>query len=292
MNSNEQKKEIRIPRVASIHDLSSFGRCALTVVIPALSSMGLQCVPIPTALLSTHTGGFTDMYFEELTDRMERISDHLSDVGVEFDAIYTGFLGSERQIGVVSDFIDRFSSPTCPVFVDPVMGDDGELYSTYNAELVSGMKKLCEKADIITPNLTEAFLLADMPYSLDHTMTEAEALALCDLLSAKISEFSSAKTVITGLHFDHNRVGTYVCDGAAKRIYSAPHVGRNYPGTGDLFASVLIGSVLRGESLYSAAVRASDFTREVIEYSLNFTTPTREGVAFEPLLYKLGGQNV
>ena len=132
MNSSNEK-EIRIPRVASLHDLSCFGRCALTVVIPTLSAMGAQSVPIPTALLSTHTGGFTDMYFEELTDRMADISEHLSAIEVEFDAIYTGFLGSARQIDLVSSFIDRFSREGCPVFVDPVMGDDGELYSTYNA---------------------------------------------------------------------------------------------------------------------------------------------------------------
>ena len=286
MNSSNEKEK-RIPRVASVHDLSCFGRCALTVVIPTLSAMGAQSVPIPTALLSTHTGGFTDMYFEELTDRMTDISEHLFSIGIEFDAIYTGFLGSAKQIDLVSNLIDRFGRPGCPVFVDPVMGDDGELYSTYNDELVAGMKHLCAKADVITPNLTEAYLLADEKYSLDHTVTEAEALALCDRLCEKISAFSSAKTVITGLHFEHDRVGTYVHDGEQSRIYSAPHVGRNYPGTGDLFASVMLGSLLRGESLYSAAVRASDFTREAISYSLDYTTPIREGVAFEPLLYKL-----
>ena len=276
----------RIPRIAAVHDLSCFGRCALTVVIPKLSAMGVQTVPIPTALLSTHTGGFSDMYFEDLTDRMKSICDHLGDIGVDFDAIYTGFLGSEAQIEVVSRLIDRFGVD-CPVFVDPVMGDDGELYSTYTLGMVGGMKHLCEKADIITPNLTEAFLLADMPYSADRKMSEKAATELCRTLFKKISAYCPAKTVITGLHFENDRVGTFVADENGGTIYSAPHIGKNYPGTGDLFASVMLGELIRGETLQKSAVRASDFTRETIAYSLNFPTNTREGVSFEPLLYKL-----
>ena len=272
--------------MAAVHDLSCFGRCALTVVIPALSAMGIQVVPVPTALLSTHTGGFTDMYFEDLTDRMQSICDHFGAIGVDFDAIYTGFLGSEAQIEVVSELIERFGQ-SCPVFVDPVMGDDGELYSTYTHGMVEGMRKLCAHADIITPNLTEAFLLADIPYSADHKMERSEAIELCSELCARISKLTDARIVITGLHFEGDRIGTYVREKDRGVIYEAEHVGKNYPGTGDLFASVMLGELLRGKTLYESAVHASNFTRETIEYSLGFETNVREGVSFEPLLHKL-----
>ena len=283
----ENRKKSRIPRIAAIHDLSGFGRCALTVILPVISSMGIQAVPIPTALLSTHTGGFTEMYFEDLTAQMEKISAHFDTLDIKFDAIYTGFLGSEHQIEVVSDFIDRFGGEDCLVFVDPVMGDDGELYSTYTKELADGMKKLCQKADIITPNLTEACFLADMPYREQKDISREEAMEFAKLLSDKISEFSLADTVITGLHCNGDLVATYVKDKDSCRLHTEKHVGCNYPGTGDLFASVLLGKIINGASVYDAAVFASSFTRDTVEYSMGFDTPAREGVSFEPLLCRL-----
>ena len=150
------------PRIAAIHDLSCLGRCALTVIMPTLSVMGYQVVPIPTALLSTHTGGFTDLHFRDLTQDMEAIGNHFAALGTAFRAIYSGFLGSEEQIDSVSHFIERFG--TTPdesgqpplILIDPVMGDDGELYSTYTHELMLGMRRLSQHAHLLTPNLTEA----------------------------------------------------------------------------------------------------------------------------------------
>ena len=286
----ENNKKTRIPRIAAIHDLSGFGRCALTVILPVISSMGLQAVPVPTALLSTHTGGFTDMYFEDLTEQMDKISAHFDALDIKFDAIYTGFLGSEHQIEVVSRFIDRFGDEDCLVFVDPVMGDDGELYSTYTKELANGMKKLCEKADIITPNLTEACFLAGVPYTERKDMSCEEASAFANMLTDKISEISKAETVITGLHCRGDLVATYVREKELSRLHTEQHVGCNYPGTGDIFASVLLGRLLNGASLFDSAVFASAFTRETVEFSMGYDTPVREGVSFEPLLYKLTKQ--
>ena len=148
-----KKNNFNLPTALALHDLSCFGKCALTVIIPTLSAMGVQTVPIPTAFLSTHTGGFEGFYFEDLTPAMDKIADHLQDVGVEADAVYTGFLGSEEQISTVMGIIDRFGKSDGEgnkplVLVDPVMGDDGRLYSTYNEEMVEGVKKLCEKADV------------------------------------------------------------------------------------------------------------------------------------------------
>ena len=143
---SEEKRPLK--RICAIHDLSCFGRCALTVISPVLSAMGYQAVPVPTALLSTHTGGFSDMHFLDLTDSMEKIAEHFSSLGLSFDAIYSGFLGNVAQIDSVEHYIDRFSEDGTLVLVDPVMGDDGELYSTYTEELMRGMTRLCRKADV------------------------------------------------------------------------------------------------------------------------------------------------
>ena len=143
------------PRVAAIHDMSGFGRCSLTVAIPILSAMGVQCCPLPTAFLSTHTGGFEGFTFLDMTDEMSKVADHWASLGLTFQAVYSGFLGSERQIGVVENFICRFRGPDTVVVVDPVMGDYGRVYQTYTAAMCSGMARLAELADVIVTPGTE-----------------------------------------------------------------------------------------------------------------------------------------
>ena len=152
------------PRVAAVHDLSGFGRCSLTVAIPILSAMGVQCCPLPTAFLSTHTGGFQGFTFLDMTEEMPRVSAHWKGLGIRFQAVYSGFLGSARQIGVVSDFIRDFRTPETLIVVDPVMGDDGRAYQTCTPDLCAGMAQLAEEADVITPNLTEAAFLLGQSY--------------------------------------------------------------------------------------------------------------------------------
>ena len=282
-----------LPSALAIHDLSCFGKCALTVIIPTLSAMGVQTIPVPTAFLSTHTGGFEGFYFEDLTRAMYKITDHLQDVGVEVDAIYTGFLGSEEQISTVSGIIDRFGTPCDDgsrplILVDPVMGDDGRLYSTYNNKMVEGVKRLCEKADVITPNITEACLLTEEPFKDTLYMSEDEAREYADSLCEGLKIFGAQRIAITGLHYGGNMVGTYGFDNGKSFLYGCAHVKKSYPGTGDLFASVLLGELLREKGFKAAVVSASDFTRKVIEYSSHFDTPTRNGVAFEPFLAELG----
>ena len=279
-------------RIAAIHDLSCFGRCALTVVIPALSSMGYQVIPVPTAMLSSHTGGFDDMHFEDLTDFMNKTAEHFDRLDIKFDAIYTGFLGSEEQIDVVLNFIKRFSSKDTLIFVDPVMGDDGVLYSTYNDILRERMKELCSVAHVITPNLTEACFLSDTPYRDTSDMTEEESFAFANDMRVKLSALGEAKTVITGIPHKDGMFGTYSHTEDSHSngyMYSVERVRRSYPGTGDLFASVLLGCMLQGDELSSAIRFASDYIRNVMSYSANFDTPEREGVAFEPLLGELVG---
>lgn len=278
-----------VKRVAAIHDLSCFGRCALTVIIPVLSAMGIQVVPIPTCLLSSHTGGFTDMHFEDLEPSMQKISDHFERLDLHFDAIYTGFLGSASQIDGVRAFIDRFASEDTLVLVDPVMGDDGELYSTYTPELMRGMSSLCRGADVITPNLTEACFLTGTPYVSTESMSREELDAYLLSLCKQLEDTGAEEIVITGIANGDSRL--YVCGESIKNheasLYGFERVGKNYPGTGDLFASVLLGSLLRGDELQKAIHFAADFTRRVMEYSARFATPERDGVALEAMLGEL-----
>lgn len=282
----------RVPRVAAIHDLSCFGRCALTVILPTLSVMGLQCVPVPTALFSTHTGGFTGMHFVDLSGSMERIADHFETLPLTFDAIYSGFLGSARQIGIVSDLIDRFrgeNESRALVMVDPVMGDDGKLYSTYTRELQDGMRHLCEKADIITPNLTEACFLTGTPYRDTTHMTTEEAEDFAASLARRMTVFGASQIVLTGVPHG-NEIGTYALDTRGEEqgfFYIRPRQPRSFPGTGDIFASVLLGSLLRGDPLPTATRTAADFVGDVIAYSQTCPEPTRDGVLLEPMLWKL-----
>ena len=276
-------------RVAAIHDLSCFGRCALTVIMPTLSAMGEQVVPLPTCLLSSHTGGFTDLYFEDTTASMSKIADHFERLQLKFDAIYTGFLGSHGQIELVKDFIKRFSEDRTLVLVDPVMGDGGELYSTYTEELVRGMSELCCLADVITPNLTEACFLTGTEYRDTENMELSELEDFAAELCHKLKDTGAKKTVVTGLHVRNEKLCVCARDniGGEFFTYTFDKVNKNYPGTGDLFASVLLGEMLRKESFERATHRAADFTRRVMEYSSRFCTPEREGVAFEAFLGEL-----
>ena len=279
-------------RIAAIHDLSCFGRCALTVISPTLSAMGYQVVPVPTCLLSTHTGGFTDMSFLDLTDTMQNIYDHFDRLDLKFDAIYSGFLGNDSQIEMVRKFIDRFGKAGAIVLVDPVMGDGGELYSTYTEELMRGMIRLCHGAHVITPNLTEACFLTDTPYRDTSGMTRAELEAFADELCVRLSDSGAEKTVITGLHHGEDMLCVCGRDNISGQTYKYyfERVKKDYPGTGDLFASVLLGSLMRGDCFEDAIRLASDFTCRVMEYSSHFSTPDREGVAFERFLCELAGK--
>ena len=274
------------PKVAVINDLSCFGRCALTVMIPTLSAMGIQVVPFPTALLSTHTGGFDDLFFKDLSDEMDEISDHFKRLDLKFDGIYTGFLGNEAQIKKVSSFIDDFKRGSMPVLVDPVMGDDGSLYSTYTKELLEGVKTLVTKADIITPNYTEACFLTNTPYKNTADLSDGEVATVADGLIEKLKRTGAEKIVITGFQSKRS-VLTFGSDRGDGFVNSTKKVDGCYPGTGDIFASVLLGNTILGESFKDATDKACEFTADVIAYTLNFDTPHRDGVMLEPNLHKL-----
>ena len=249
-----------IKKVAAIHDLSGFGRASLTTVIPILSTMGIQVCPVPTAILSTHTSNFTGYSFIDLTDYMEEHIAHWKKLNLEFDCIYSGFLGSPRQIKIVSDFVDHFGHKDNLVVVDPVMGDNGHLYGTMGEEMIVEMRKLVSKADIITPNFTEAAFLLGEKYK--ETTTEEEVK---DWL-VRISEMGPKIVIITSVpdekinEFEKNMsVIAYNREDDVFWKVSCKYIPVSYPGTGDAYTSVLIGSLLQGDSLPVAIDRAMQF---------------------------------
>ena len=269
------------PRVAAIHDLSCFGRCSLTIALPVLSAMGCQCCPLPTALLSAHTGisGFT---FLDTTGEMRRISAHWSQLSLHFQAIYTGFLGSAPQINLVEDFLRRFHAPDTLLVMDPVMGDHGTPYKTCTPALRQGLRELVAQADVITPNLTEAAILLDIPY---HESQTADASELVRALSLQ----GQRSVVLTGYAAAPGQVGALCYDRDTRQVEAVQtaRVPQDFPGTGDLFASVLTGALTRGAPLLQAARTAVDFVGSCVARSVAEGAGKAEGVDFEPLLRQL-----
>ena len=277
---------MRTPRVAAIHDMSGFGRCSLTVAIPVLSAMGLQCCPLPTAFLSTHTGGFEGFSFLDMTDEMPRVADHWKTLDMDFKCIYSGFLGSERQIEVVSEFIRAFRQKDTVVVVDPVMGDHGAVYQTYTPAMCEGMVHLAEQADVIVPNLTEAALLLGIPYEELPTGETG-----CREIVERLSLNGRRSVVLTGASAAPDLTGAMCFDAKSGQTESiqVSRVPREFYGTGDVFASVLAGALVKGTDLPEATRQAVDFVRACAERTAEQNLPIREGVDFEPLLGLLTG---
>lgn len=270
-----------VPKVAAIHDLSCYGRCSLTVIMPVLSMMGVQVCPLPTAVLSSHLGGFRQMEFYDFTDHLGPFAAHWRREALKFDGIYSGFLASERQIAVVAQFIDDFSANRPLVLIDPVMGDEGRLYSTYTPAMQDAMKQLILKADVITPNYTEACFLLGEPY--------LAPVADCTALKQwahRLTEFGPKTAVITGIpagpgtivNIGYDRASGQVCEDACQ--FTPVH----YPGTGDIYASVLLGALLGHSSLESAMKQASAFVAAAVQATSAAGTPIREGVLLERVL--------
>ena len=269
------------PRAAAIHDMSGFGRCSLTVAIPILSAMGVQCCPLPTAFLSTHTGGFTGFTFLDMTEEMPKVAAHWKSLDLRFDAIYSGFLGSEAQIDIVEDFIRAFRSPDTVVVIDPVMGDDGAAYQTYTPAMCAGMARLAELADVITPNLTEAAFLLGMDYG-DLPRGEAGLRQIVRELSME----GKRSVALTGASLAPGKTGAMCFDAATgeTEAVQTDFIAHPLHGTGDVFASVLTGGLVKGKSLTEAAREAVEFIRACAVRTVEQNLPMREGVDFEPLL--------
>lgn len=276
----------RATKIAVVQDLSGFGRCSLTVALPVLSAMGSQCCPVLTAYLSAHTGfpPSERSVFLDMTDQMARVTDHWAELGTELDAIYSGFLGSAGQIEQLRRFIDRFRREGTLVLVDPVMGDHGRPYRTYTPALCGKMGELAERADLITPNLTEAAILLGEDYA-NRPTGESGVRAWLDRLSLE----GKRSVVLTGVSLRPGQVGAACLDGKTGRsgFSMAPEEPGQFPGTGDLFSSVLLGDLLRGATLHEAVGRAVKFVQHCVRRTLDVGTPLLEGVQFEPLLGEL-----
>ena len=265
-------------RVMAVHDISCFGKCSLTVALPVLSAAGVEVSVIPTAVLSTHTGGFTGYTYRDLTEDMPKIAQHWKTLNLDFDGIYTGFLGSFEQIHLVSELFDDFKGKDTLILVDPVMADNGALYKSFSPEFPQEMVKLCQKADVIVPNMTEAALLLNEPYR----PGPYNKVYIDDLLK-RLSGFGPQQIVLTGVYFDEENLGAAAYDrktGDISYVLSSRIEG-SYHGTGDVFASALLGAVLNGFPLSKAVRIAVNFTAGSIVRTKEAKTDVRFGVNFE-----------
>ena len=274
----------KVKKIAAVHDLCGIGRLSLTVVIPILSSMGFQVCPLPTAVLSNHTQ-YPDFSFLDLTDEMPKIIAEWKRLGMRFDAIYTGYLGSSRQIRIVSDFIDNFRQPDGLVVVDPVLGDNGRLYTNFDVKMVEEMRHLVAKADVITPNLTEVFYLLDRPYETAHA--DEEVKEYLRLLSDKGPQVVVITSVpVSG---DSHKTSVYAYNRQGDRYWkiTCPYLLAHYPGTGDTFTSVITGALMQGDSLPIALDRATQFILQGIRATFGYEYDNREGILLEKVLHNL-----
>lgn len=277
----------RQKRVAAIHDISCFGRCSLTVALPIISAAGIETTLLPTAVLSTHTGGFSGFTYRDLTRDIRPIISHWDSIGLTFDAVYTGFLGSFEQIDIVSDIFDKYKKRGALIAVDPVMGDNGSLYKIFGPDFPKGMAHLCAKADIIVPNITEALLLLGEPYR-EGLYTEAFIRDIMERLAALGPE----KVVLTGVWFKQDKLGAAAYDKKTGKISYAltDRVEGSYHGTGDVFASALVSALLHEIPLEKAIRIAVDFTVGSIRRTREAGTDVRFGVNFEEGLAELAAE--
>ncbi len=265
-------------RILAVHDISCIGRCSLTVALPILSAAGIETSVLPTAVLSTHTGNFEGFTFRDLTDDIEPICNHWKSLGIKFDAIYTGYLGSVRQIELVERLIDLFSHKDSIIMVDPVMGDNGKLYSNLTSDFAAGFRRLSKKADIITPNLTEASLLLDIPY-----IKEGYTKDYIEDVLKELAKLGPEKVVLTGVAFGKSMLGCGVYDAKEQKtdFILEEKVEGMFHGTGDVFASSLVAGLMNSLSLTEAVTEAERFTAGAIRRTYKEGGETRYGVNFE-----------
>ena len=277
-----------VPEVAAIHDLSGYGRSALTVCIPVLSAMGVQVCPLPTAVLSSQTDGFENYVMLDMADFMPKIANHWKQLEIGFDAIYSGFLGSAGQISFVGEFINRFKKPGQIVMVDPVLGDGGLPYGPINGNHIKGMKRLIKHADIITPNVTEASMLLKRDIKKAFSVNEIK-----DWLY-ELSEAGPRYVMITSVPVgNESSYAVCVYDKAQDLYMKFPFtlIPGTYPGTGDTFSSIVLGGMLKGLSVSASVNKALKFLSATIELTNKAGTPYRNGLALEAMLPELWKNN-
>ena len=267
-------------RVLTIQDISCLGQCSLTVALPILSACGQETVILPSAVLSTHTGGFSGFTFRDLTDDIPNIQSHWQKEGIKFDAIYTGYLGSLKQIGYVDNILESMGNGNCIKAVDPAMADHGKLYSIFDMDYAKAMAKLCTKADIVLPNITEACLMSGIEYK-----EEYDDDYITELISA-LKKIGMKTIVMTGVSYSSDSTGVIICEGSEISYYKHEKLEKSSHGTGDIFASAFIGAHLSGKSLYESASIAANFVLSAMKNTVD--DPSHwYGVKFEPVLKEL-----
>ncbi len=269
---NRQKK------IAAINDISGFGKCSMTVTLPIISAMGIQCCPVMTSIFSNHTA-YDNYFLDDYTDRMPEYIEMWKKLNLKFDGILTGFLGSAKQIEIVTAFIREFRKENTKVIVDPIMGDNGVIYSTYTNDMCDRMKHLVKIADIATPNLTEACILSDTLYE-DRIMSAEELKGMAASLGPDI-------VVITGL--EHNDyIANYVYNRYGKSSFvRKKKTGQTRCGTGDVFSSIIAADAVNSVDIMESVRKAAGFVKECISLSDDMELPLTDGVCFEEILYKL-----
>ena len=265
-------------RIVTIQDISCVGKCSLTVALPIISAAGVEAGVIPTAMLSTHTA-FPKFTFCDLTDEIEPISDTFNELEIDFDAIYTGYLGSFRQLALVSYFIDRFGGKA-KVVIDPVMADNGVLYKGFTEEFAFSMAKLCAKADLIIPNLTEASFMLGIPYNPDYDEDYIK-----DVLK-KLTDLGAKCAALTGIGFKDDEIGVYLYDSEKDEYYHYfnEKLPAAFHGTGDVYASATVGAMMRGFSVSESLSIAVDYTLLTMKKTLADKDHRFYGVNFEEAL--------
>ncbi|MBO5104755.1 MAG: pyridoxamine kinase [Ruminococcus sp.] len=270
-------------KVVTVQDISCFGKCSLTVALPIISAMGIETAVIPTAVLSTHTGGFEGYTFRDLTDDIPDIADHWKKLNLKFNALYTGYLGSEKQISIVSKFFDDFRTDDNFIVVDPVLGDNGRFYAGFTDEFAVKMAELCSKADYIIPNMTEASFMLGIPY------TENYDKAYVENVLRKLAGLGCKTPVLTGVHFDGSQQGAVAYDSVNDKFYYSlnENIDRSVHGTGDIFASVFTGAVTLGKNIQQTLDIAVNYTLECIKATVPYFDEMWYGSCFESCLGKL-----
>lgn len=263
-------------RVVTIQDISCVGKCSLTVALPIISAMGIETAVIPTAVLSTHTM-FKNFTFRDLSTDIPEISKHWKDENILFDGIYTGYLGSVEQIEMLKDFFKEFKTNNNFIFIDPVMGDNGKLYVGFNQDFALQMKELCKKADIIVPNLTEASYMLEKQYKENYTEEEIKELLI------ELSNLGPKQIILTGISFKDNELGVMSYNKETNKFftYFREKIPVKYHGTGDIFASTLVGAILNENSLEESLKIAVDYVWETINDTYKEKKEDAYGVNFE-----------
>ncbi len=247
------------PRVLTIQDISCVGQCSLTVALPIISACGIETCILPSAVLSTHTAGFSGYTVRDLTEDIPGICNHWVKEGISFDAIYTGYLGSTQQIAMVEDIFEQCAKDGAKIIVDPAMADGGKLYPAFDMDYVEAMKDLCKKADYLVPNITEACFLTGIPYQ------ETYDRAYIDQILTALTDLGCKNVILTGISYEKDSTGIVVWENGEYQYYKHPLRANSCHGTGDVYASAFVGALVRGKSAYDAAKIAADYTLACID---------------------------